>query len=643
MNLQPLYDVKERLEQAAIAGTGLLGEDFRLRRAAEALKPLTGASPVLGKIDAGLTKLLSAPAEARSGLLLDLLALVDAVAYTQAKTGAVGELAPMSSGCGQYQELSYSQLQPLLAALTTTGGGRMEIIQSAWDNHPEFFADFRVLPALVAGLGDSYGDIADLNGRIARKAGLAAIPLLKEGFDPAGKKEMARRVQVMEEIAGAAENAWYLEQLPRAKKPVRQALILALRHDPANAQTLIGLCQTEKKECQEAARFALARMETDESRAYWEALAQKDIYGAVASMRLSSARTATGLTAGWFLQTMEQVKKDPNMPLNNEMFGLLGQLRTAMECKTGPEVCEAFRAAAGLGTALDRDYTYTENSKTKTGPMRFYCRGATTDPDSQRYFSAAMPFTLMRSIQFTRDSGLCALARELAGTYGGGWTAPALCAALLTEDSETAGQRAKELLRPKFKLFGRKDTDTRIILQDVLWGLCWHNGRYEYMVYANDPANSVKAFFDREEHPILTQELDPVWFELLMETGGLDTALMSLLRPMDHPVMDKVGKYLYTRATHGKNSGGFIQYVRALIQCGWKDWGGFFVKYAQAQGEVSYYSIQTMLNELPVSGKEKATQLRAVNDLIGAKRIRAQHGRWPDAMIQDIIRKWENE
>ena len=26
MNLRPLYDVKERLEQAAIAGVGLLGE-----------------------------------------------------------------------------------------------------------------------------------------------------------------------------------------------------------------------------------------------------------------------------------------------------------------------------------------------------------------------------------------------------------------------------------------------------------------------------------------------------------------------------------------------------------------------------------------------------------------------------------------
>lgn len=643
MNLQPLYDVKERLEQAAIAGTGLLGEDFRLTRAAEALKPLAGASPVFGKIDAGLDKLLSAPAEARSGLLLDLLALVGAVTYTQGRTGVSGELVPLPAGSGQYQELSYGQLQPILAALTTTGGGRMETIQSAWENHPEIFSDFRVLPALVAGLGDSYGEIADQNGKILRQSGPAAVPLLKEGFDPAGKKEMGRRVQVMEEIAGASENPWYLEQLSRAKKPVRQALILALRHDPANVQTLIGLCQTEKKECQEAARFALARMETEESRTYWETLAQKDMYGAVAAMRLSPARTATDLTAGWFLQTVEQVKKSPSMPLNEEIFGLLGRLRTAIECKTGPEVCEAFRAAASLGTALDRDYTYTENGKTKTGPMRFYCRGATTDPDSQRYFSAAMPFTLMRSIQFTRDGGLCALAWELAKTYGGGWIAPALCAALLTGDSETAGQRAKELLRPKFKLFGRKDTDTRIILQDVLWGLCWHDGRYEYMVYANDPANSVKAFFDPEEHPILTRELDPVWFELLMETGGLDTALMNLLRPMDHPVMDKVGKYLYLRATHGKNSGGFIQYVRALIQCGWEDWTGFFVKYAQAQGEVSYYSIQTMLNELPVSGTEKAAQLREVDGLIKAKKLRVQHGRWPDAMIQDIISKWENE
>ena len=73
-SLQPLYDVKERLEAAAIAGTGLLGEDFRLQRAAENIKPLAASSPVFGKISAGLDKLLTAPAEERAGLLLDILA-----------------------------------------------------------------------------------------------------------------------------------------------------------------------------------------------------------------------------------------------------------------------------------------------------------------------------------------------------------------------------------------------------------------------------------------------------------------------------------------------------------------------------------------------------------------------------------------
>ena len=125
MSLQPLYDVKARLEQTAIAGVGLLGEDFRLWRAAESFKPLAAASPVFGRIDAGLDKLLSAPPGEQTGLLLDLLALVDAVAYTQAKTGGTGELFPLTGGPGQYQELSYSRLHPLLTALTGTGGGRM--------------------------------------------------------------------------------------------------------------------------------------------------------------------------------------------------------------------------------------------------------------------------------------------------------------------------------------------------------------------------------------------------------------------------------------------------------------------------------------------------------------------------------------
>lgn len=271
MNLQPLYDVKARLEQAAIAGTGLLAEDFRLQRAVESLKPLAAASPVFGKIDAGLTRLLAAPAAERSGLLLDVLALVDAVAYTQAKTGIDGELEPLPTDGGSFQQISYGQISPLLTALTTTGGGRQEAIKSAWENHPEFFTDFRILPALVKGLGDSYGEIADQNGKILVQVGPAALPTLKRGFDPAGKKEMARRVEVIAAIEGPDATPWLREMLPQAKKDVRAAVIAALGEDRENTALLLELAKTERGKNRDAALTALARQDGEKVIEFWEA------------------------------------------------------------------------------------------------------------------------------------------------------------------------------------------------------------------------------------------------------------------------------------------------------------------------------------------------------------------------------------
>ncbi len=276
MNLQPLYDVKERLEYAAIAGVSLLGEDFRLQRAVEGLKPLAAASPVFAKIDAGLTKLLAAPPEQRPGLLLDVLALVDAVAYTQAKTEVEGELEPLPTGGGRYYPISYGQIQPLLTALTTTGGGRMETIKSAWENHPEFFEDYRVLPAVVAGLGDSYGEIAELNAKLLQRLGPSVVPTLKKGFDPAGKKEMARRVEVVAVIEGENAAPWLREVLPQAKKDVRAAVITALGGDSGNAGLLLDLAKAERGKNREAALAGLALQDGEAVRDFWEAELEKN-------------------------------------------------------------------------------------------------------------------------------------------------------------------------------------------------------------------------------------------------------------------------------------------------------------------------------------------------------------------------------
>ena len=40
MDITPIYELRDRLRTAMIAGTNLLAEDFRLKRAVEAMAPL---------------------------------------------------------------------------------------------------------------------------------------------------------------------------------------------------------------------------------------------------------------------------------------------------------------------------------------------------------------------------------------------------------------------------------------------------------------------------------------------------------------------------------------------------------------------------------------------------------------------------
>lgn len=306
MNLQPLFDVKERLEYAAVAGVSLLGEDFRLQRAAEALKPLAAASPVFGKIDAGIAKLLSAPPEQRPGLLLDVLALVDAVAYTQAKNGLDGELEPLPIGGGRYYPISHGQIQPLLTALTTTGGGRVEAVKSAWDRCPDYFLDYRILPALVGGLGDSYGEMAELCAALLKKLGPSVVPMLKKNFDPAGKKEMARRVEIIAALEGETAAPWLKEVLPQAKKDVRAAVITALGGDGDSTALLLDLAKSERGKNREAALEALAKQDGETVAAFWEEELTKN-GGSICFLGDSQTDWASDLTARGLWDRMEEL------------------------------------------------------------------------------------------------------------------------------------------------------------------------------------------------------------------------------------------------------------------------------------------------------------------------------------------------
>ena len=129
MDTGAIYELRERLRAAAMAGTNLLSEDFRLKRAYEAFKPLENASPVFAKVGQLTEQLLFPNCQNVQGALLDTITLADAVICTLGTVDLVGEVE--SVGALSLEEYTgslivnapYSALKELLEALTTSGGG----------------------------------------------------------------------------------------------------------------------------------------------------------------------------------------------------------------------------------------------------------------------------------------------------------------------------------------------------------------------------------------------------------------------------------------------------------------------------------------------------------------------------------------
>ncbi|RKI70127.1 HEAT repeat domain-containing protein [bacterium 1xD42-67] len=607
--------MKERLEQAAIAGTGLLGEDFRLQRAAEALRPLTGASPVFGKIGAGLDKLLSALAEERSGLLLDVLALVDAVVYTQGKTGAEGDLVPLPAGGGQYQELSHSQLSPLLTALTGAGGGRMSQIRDTWESCPEWFGDYRVLPALVSGLGDSYGELADLDETILKAQGAAVVPLLKDGFDPAGKKEMARRVEVIAALEGAEATPWLREVLPQTKKDVRGAVILALGADPENAPLLLDLSKTERGAIREAVLRALARQDGEEVREFWTAEVAKAPEH-VEFLKDNWTQWASDLAAAAFRSLLEEALPAEGRETQITYEGLLtlNCVQAAILGKSSPAMLDCWRWVDSQLPAL---------SKVKRGQgVRHVDLGN------------GLPVWLLDSLCAAGPSPLCGLCRELwdQDRDSACYLPHALLAALLTRP---AAETYEEFL-PYFKrsVGVRKAQAIKSAFGHVFWSE--KAGRYQ----ASHDYYSV--LIDRDSRiSALYEPLDRRWFDLLFKIPNIEDILRRLVPPEDPELQNKLTVYQYRKILEG---GHFIEEdVTRLREQGWTEWKGFLDNKVRKDGSMTTFAVTRLLNQTSLTGPEKAQELRDLFKIVQEQHAKSKRPTWPEQRVQEQIAAWEAE
>lgn len=296
MDITPIYELKTRLRAAMIAGTDLISEDFRLKKAAESFAPLAASSPVFAKINAMTQKLLE---EKSPECLLDTITLVDSVLTTLGTTEVNGELESLpDNGISSVNVTApYSQLSTVIDALTMPGGGQFNRIVEMRENTPEIFRDYRIKPALIKGLDASYSELANTVEDIIKDIGKEMLPLVKKGFDPKGKKEAVRRVHIIEELCGAEENDFYLEQLENSENEVHKALIFALRHDEKNIDKLIELTKTEKGKLKTAALAALASFDNEKIVDFFEEYAKKKPVDVLKIISRKSSKWTSELTA----------------------------------------------------------------------------------------------------------------------------------------------------------------------------------------------------------------------------------------------------------------------------------------------------------------------------------------------------------
>lgn len=637
MDLTPVYELRDRLRAGIIAGTALAAEDFRLARALEGIAPLEKASPVFARLGQLTRSALAPDCPDRAGAVLDAITLCDAVLTTQAAVAVPGELAPLPARKGgkAVTNLPYSVVAPLVEALTTSGSGHFSMVQETLANRADLLEDHRVREAMVKALGASYGELADLAQRYLMEQDESLLPLLMEGFDPAGKKEMARRMQVIEAIAGAKMNDWYLEQLPLAKKGVKGALIYALRHDTKNLDRLLELAEKEKGDNKALAMWALARIDTPAVEDFWRQQLAEGNVDTLNYLIRSTTPAITTLTAERFHEALGRLP-GPERPFTEEEAQELDILFTALICKTGDAICDVYRRLAAFGPSLDqRMATRMRRGTKETGPLTFSIVGF---GGNLQPFSRMAVCMLERSIHFTNDPQLSALAEELFQKYGGIWGAPVLSAALLNKGSREAVEVGKRVLSTglldKLTGRGRQREVLELAFMGYLLRPLFPGQQLSYYAYHRDPAVTAGVFYRPQEYIPVAEPLDGWWCDLFMQVH-MDGQLQMMVDPSDPVLCQKIGKYFYDRVRMGSIEMPLAAAFSVLKNCGWTQWKGLLTDYAKHTSRaVSYWDIRGVLLSLPITDRERGEELQSVYKL-GKYR--------PDKAIERQIEQWLGE
>lgn len=662
MDIAPLYELRTRLKNAVISGSDLLAEDFRLERAVVEMKPLEAASPVFAKIGQLMQLLLSKDCQDRPGTLLDAITLVDAVICTQGVVNVAEELEPIKTGIigSTITNVPYSVLSKLLDALENSGSGRYSYVLETHREHPELFEDYRVKYGLVKALGASYNELAEEVAGWLRESKESVVPLLKVGFDPQGKKEMVRRVQVIEAVAKERENDFYLEQLKVAQKEVKNALIYALRHSEQNLEYLTELIKTERGNAKKMAYWALASMEHKSAQEFWTAYVEKNPKEALPYLAETDASWASDLVAERLKEQLAPwvATGDEELvgTISKKSVQILRACLVALPGKTGEKICECYRMAAEIGWNLERPMEGEKVIWSVRDLMPSLGSGT---------FKEIMPQIMYQTIRMTADRELGETAIEIWSTQKKTqrmrWFTVAFTSQILfhTEeecktwmdtyiyrDSLIYGKvvESKEMkgeIERTFRFIWRKDellqvlrrTDSRTLQN---YASVWYRDDMQQLhgePMLEEPSDDYVIWTQRQSsangqvetfmHP-LPWSVQGCLTDLIMDCKDqtLDMHLGHWILQSDLFYCKKLEQYFYRRAKSVSNN---RDYLSLLKRCGSKKCEGLAERYFGDGRSVAAWEVQLYLKELPGGVREKLKEITSVRDNIKKGRIRIRN------------------
>lgn len=615
MDLTPIYELRSRLRAAAIAGTELAAEDYRLKKALDNMKLLEKASPVFAKIGMLVRKLLVPDCQDRVGLLMEAISLTDAVLCTQGAMAVSGEMKDLENTNSKMHisNIPYSILHTLLDALQNSGQGRYSYVVDMHKNRLELFEDYRVKQAMVQALGATYAELADLVAQWLKQEDVSVVPLLKEGFDKNGKKEMVRRIQVIEAICKDGENDFYLEQIPDSEKSIRNVLIFALRHSQENVDALIDLTRTEKGNCKKMAYWALACMEGETSETFWREYVKKKPLDAIPYLQLSKADWARELIVKeiqkllqeWMPKAAAQ-EIETKIPWKDEMTKRLNIFQASLLGKEGEDVWECLRQIAKVENML---HLQLESGK-----------------------------ILHRAYVCHSTSGLGNVVQELYETYGNKYFAAALSAKLVEDSAEDCCAWVEEQMWTK-NLLVKKIQEGRVpYLLEALEYVMWDEKLQSYVLstYEFNPADEQRM----EYKTILTQPMEGYFTELLMKLNlyQADEIMSRWIASTDSAYCEKLKDYYYKKASVSKDN---RKYLHLLKCCDAQECRGLAVQYFTRKNSVSLWEIAYYFLDLPGSIEAKREEARRLCDAILSGAVRGVHIK--EENVEMLIENWLRE